>query len=250
MDFEHNQENDSRWRKLMRIGLLAYLALFFVMMLAIVLGLVLGFRYFNQRINNLAQQQTGALPTQQSLPVVDVTVKPNAPTLGPSEAPVTLIEFADFQCPFCKKFQDEVFPQLKSRYTDTGKAKFIFQDFAFLGEESLQAAAAAKCAADQQQFWPYHDLLYAKQGSENSGTFSNTALKSFAQQLGLNQAEFNQCVDSGKYTQAVQDETTAGQSFGVSATPTLFINGQKYEGVGSVLEYTTVIEQALNSQAK
>ena len=98
---------------------------------------------------------------------VQFTAPEGAPRLGDAGAKVTIVEFADFQCPFCGRFQQTVYPQIKSDYIDTGKAAFIYQDFSFLGEESTVAAEAAKCAGDQGKFWEYHDYLFTHQKGEN-----------------------------------------------------------------------------------
>jgi protein-disulfide isomerase len=102
---------------------------------------------------------------------------------------------------------------------------------AFIGEESIRAAEASECAAEQGQFWPYHDTIFLNQNGENLGAFSDRALKSFAVALGnLDTAAFNQCLDEGRYRQEVRDETAEASSRGVSSTPTLIINGTVYEG--------------------
>lgn len=174
------------------------------------------------------------------------TLGPNAPILGNSNAKVTIIEFADFQCPFCKRFFDTIFPQIKTQYIDTGKVKFSYQDFAFLGPESQSAAEAAKCSQDQNKFWEYHDSLYKNQGQENSGTFSDVNLKKFGATLGLDTIKFNQCVDSHIHKPDVDSEVQSGTSAGVQATPTMFINDQKLEGVSSFAEIQAIIEKELS----
>ncbi len=156
---------------------------------------------------------------------VDIEVK-NAPMLGDANAPITIVEYGDFQCPFCQRYNQNVQSALVSEYVNTGKAKFIWKDYAFLGQESLWAAEAARCANDQGKFWQYHDYTYTHQGQENSGAFSKLNLKKFAQALGLNMAQFNNCLDSGKYTAFIQQETQQGSTYGVSGTPATFVNGR------------------------
>ncbi|MEK7647106.1 MAG: thioredoxin domain-containing protein, partial [Patescibacteria group bacterium] len=92
--------------------------------------------------------------------------------LGNPEAPVTVVEYSDFQCPFCGRFFHTTLSEFKENYIKTGQAKFIYRDFAFLGQESIDAAAAAKCAGDQGKFWDYHDYLFSHQSGENQGNFS------------------------------------------------------------------------------
>jgi protein-disulfide isomerase len=148
-----------------------------------------------------------------------------APSMGNANAKVTIVEYADFQCPYCERYFKNNEASIVSSYVNTGKARFVWKDYAFLGQESLWAAEAARCANDQGKFWPYHDYLYNHQGAENSGAFSKANLKKFAGALGLNASQFNSCLDSDKYLSAVQAETQAGSGVGVSGTPATFVNG-------------------------
>ncbi len=132
--------------------------------------------------------------------------------------------------------------QLAPGYIETGKAKIVYNNFPIIGPESVAAAQAAECAADQNKFWAYGDYLFAHQGAENSGAFSVDNLKAFAAQLGLNTLTFNACFDSGKYAGLVQQQFQEGQQRGVQATPTFFINGQKYEGVLSYDQLAALID--------
>ena len=148
--------------------------------------------------------------------------------LGDKNAPVTIIEYGDFQCPFCSIFFKDTESVLREKYIKTGKVKFVYRDFTFLGDESFWAANAARCAGEQGQFWQYHDYLYSNQSGENQGAFSKSNLKSFAAVLGLVQEEFDFCLDSEKYTAAIQKETKEGGEAGVSGVPATFINGTLY----------------------
>lgn len=156
------------------------------------------------------------------------------PILGEEKAKIQIVVFSDYQCPFCEKFFKQVEPILRDQYIKTGQAKIAWRDFAFLGPESLWAAEASRCANDQGKFWQYHDLLFNRQNGENQGAFSKDNLKKFASELGLNRTDFDTCLDGGKYTQAVTDDTGYGQSIGVSGTPATFINGEFLEGVNEV----------------
>ena len=149
---------------------------------------------------------------------------------GDPDAPVTIIEFADFQCPYCGRFFAETKPQIDEQYMQSGKVRFAYFNFAFLGPESNWAAEAAECAADQNKFWEYHDKLYDSQSGENQGAFNKDNLKKFAEELGLDTSAFNECLDSGKYTQLIQDESSMASSIGVRSTPTFLINGQAVVG--------------------
>mgnify|MGYP001558079457 CR=1 FL=1 len=163
---------------------------------------------------------------------VDVSMG-DTPILGEDKAKVEIVVFSDYQCPFCESFFKNVEPTLREQYIKTGKAKMSWRDFAFLGPESVLAAEATRCANDQGKFWQYHDLLFNRQKGENQGTFAKDKLKGFASELGLNQSDFDSCIDTGKYTQAVKDDTDYGKSVGVSGTPSTFINGEIVVGVDS-----------------
>lgn len=117
--------------------------------------------------------------------------------------------------------------------------------FAFLGQESQWAAEASECAADQDAFWKYHDYLFENHGGENRGAFNQENLKQFAVDLGLDSDTFNECLDSGKYTQIVQSETSAGQQIGIQSTPTFLLNGQPIVGAQPFDVFEQVIEEQL-----
>lgn len=142
--------------------------------------------------------------------------------LGSDSAPVVMIEFSDFQCPFCRKFYTESFANLKKDYVDTGKVQLVFRDFPLSFHPSAQKAAeAAECAADQNKGWEMHDKMFEEQAKLGSGTvtFSVDDLKSWASQLGLDTAIFSTCLDSGKYSQEVQNDESAGIAAGIQGTP-------------------------------
>ncbi|MES2213279.1 MAG: DsbA family protein [Patescibacteria group bacterium] len=176
---------------------------------------------------------------------VALAVKPNTPFIGGADAKVTVVEYADYRCPFCERWYTSVMPELKTKYIDSGKIKFIYQDFAFLGPDSNSAAEASHCAADQNMFWQYHDYLFGHQGDESGHWASVPNLKQFASTLGLNTTQFNTCLDSGKYKQEVLDETAAGKKYGVTGTPTVFVNGVPIVGAQPLQTFVDAIDAAL-----
>jgi protein-disulfide isomerase len=188
---------------------------------------------------------TAPVPIPSGNPKVAGVTAGDLPTLGDNNAKVLVVEFADYQCPFCEKFFTDSMPQIKKDYIDTGKIKFAFRDSAFLGQESNDSANAARCANDQGKFWDFHDYLYTHQGAENSGAFSKDNLKSFGAAVGLNTSQFNQCIDSGKYATAVTNDTTAGKNLAVDGTPTVFINGTKLVGAQPYAVFKAAIDQEL-----
>ncbi len=169
--------------------------------------------------------------------------------LGDKNAPVTIVEFGDYQCPFCAKFFSEVEPQIREQYIKTNKVKMIFRDFAFLGSESQGAALASQCAADQGKFWAYHDRLYQTEiadGRENNGNLTTALFKSLAVDLGLDAGKFAGCLDSQKYKTEVEKDYSDGVAAGVQGTPATFINGKVISGAMPFPQFKNVIEQALS----
>ncbi len=164
--------------------------------------------------------------------------------LGSASAPLTITEYADFQCPFCGRFALTTKQDLIREYVNTGQVRLVFRQFPFLGEESWLAAQASECAADQGQFWEYHDLLFQKWQGENVGTYSPENLKSYAQELGLDSQEFAACLDSEQYRAAVEASRVMGITQGVRATPTFFIDGQKLEGNVPLDVFRQIIQAA------
>ena len=169
----------------------------------------------------------------------------NVPYLGNANSKVTVVEYADYQCPFCEQFYKTVWPELKAKYVDSGKIKFVYQDFPFLGADSATAANAAQCAAEQNKFWQYHDYLFDHQQTENSGWATADHLKEFAAAVGLDANQFNQCLDASKYSSVVSAEMAEARSLGVSGTPTIFINGTQIVGAQSAATFEQAIDKAL-----
>jgi protein-disulfide isomerase len=148
-------------------------------------------------------------------------------SIGAADAPAQMDVWEDFQCPGCGIFSRDVEPRLINQYVRQGKLRMTYHDFAFLGQESLDAAVAARCAGDQGQFWHYMQYVYANQRGENLGQFSRAFLDSVARELGLDMNAFSSCLAGTKAKQAVADETNQGGAIPVSSTPTLIVNGQK-----------------------
>jgi protein-disulfide isomerase len=124
-----------------------------------------------------------------------------------------------------------VLHQLAPQYIDTGKVRVVYRHLAQIGPESELAAQATECANDQGKFWPYADYLFTHQGGENAGAFSRNNLKQFAGSVGLDSQQFATCLDSGKYSDLVKQQTQDAKNRGVRATPSFFINGQFVEGL-------------------
>lgn len=165
------------------------------------------------------------------------------PAQGAEDAPVTIVEFADFKCGFCLRHFVQTLPVLEEEYIATGKVRYVYRNFPILGVQSRWAALAAECAHEQGHFWEYHDKLFtlAQQGQE----FLRSRLKSVAAELGLDSTQFESCLDSAKYLDEVQEDFTAGQSAGVTGTPAFLINGQLLIGAQPIERFRELIEQEL-----
>ena len=152
-------------------------------------------------------------------------------TMGDPNAPVQIIEYGDFQCPYCLKFWRDTEPQMIKEYVDTGKVYFEFRSVgAFIGPESAWAAEGAYCAGDQNKFWEYHDTLFSNWTGENVGDFSKDNLVKYAEAIHLDTNAFQKCLSDEKYKSKVEQDAAQARTDGVHATPTLFINGYKVEG--------------------
>jgi len=167
-------------------------------------------------------------------------------TLGSPDAPLTIVEYTDFQCFFCARMAQEILPQIEEEYLATGKTKLVCKHVAFLGEESQWAAEAAECAAEQDKFWEYYDILFANQaGKHNAGAFSKVRLKAFAQALGLDTNSFNACLDEGKYTNSVAATNLEASRRGINSTPTFFVGQTHLTGAKSYAEFEKAIDDEL-----
>ncbi len=149
-----------------------------------------------------------------------------SPILGSESASVTIIEFGDYQCHFCRKWNIETKPLIDKNYLQTGKAKMIYMDLPIIGADSLKAHESSYCANEQDLYWKYHDYLYSNQGHENDGWAREENLKILASSFeGLDLEKFNKCLDSGKYTNRVTDNKNIGIRIGVSSTPMFVVIG-------------------------
>ncbi|MFQ5849323.1 MAG: DsbA family protein [Candidatus Binatia bacterium] len=162
---------------------------------------------------------------------------------GSDKALVTLIEFSDFQCSFCRRFWRATLPLIERKYIETGKVKFVYRHFAILGKHSVAAAQAAECAGEQGKFWPYHDKLFASAGWPFA--FTQGRLKAYASELGLEAESYSQCLDSGKYLKKVDAETTIAVLLGARGTPAFFLNGQFIAGAQPFKVFEEAIEAEL-----
>ncbi len=159
-------------------------------------------------------------PTQAAATGIDIT---GEPVKGEDNAPVTIVEFSDYQCPFCGRFYTQTLSQLETEYVKTGKAKFVYKDFPLesIHPYALKASEAANCAGDQDKYWEMHNKIF-----DNQAAITASDLKKYAADLKLETEDFNECLDSGKYTDEVKADIQEGIAAGVRGTPTFYIKGK------------------------
>ena len=163
--------------------------------------------------------------TPQARPMVD------GKALGDPNAPVTVEVFEDFQCPACRAFTEQIEPQIVDTYVATGEVYYIFRHFPFIDDraprnESDQAASASMCAADENRFWDYHDMLFANWNGENQGAFNDKRLVAFAEAIGLDMAAFNACFEANIHEEEIKSDEQMGRDSGVTGTPSVMVNGR------------------------
>jgi protein-disulfide isomerase len=163
---------------------------------------------------------------------------------GTASAPVTIIEFSDFKCPFCGHFVTETLSRLRSEYVQTGQVRFVYKHYAILGPESVRGAEASECATEQNHFWEFHDAVFADQVANHSSLTDNK-LTQLAGQLNLDTAKFSECLASGRYTDKIQRESIAVQSLGVRGTPAFLINGVFISGAQPFEVFQQTIQEQL-----
>ncbi|MHB8626697.1 MAG: DsbA family protein [Aggregatilineales bacterium] len=178
-------------------------------------------------LNNPGQIQVSSEQGAAFIP--DIAVNPNAPTLGTQGSPVTMIEFADYECPFCGQGESTI----KGILNDyKGKILFVYTDLLLsqIHPDAFKSAEAARCAGEQGKYWEMHDILF-----QNQGQLDVNSLKKYAASLGLNTTQFNACLDTDKYAGAIQSDMSDAQKYQVSSTPTFFVNGNRVVGASAGL---------------
>lgn len=226
--------------------------------IAFLLGLGAGYLNWGRGTSSGANTvQPAPLPTDASgqstggdiasqiagLPRYDISIDEDDPVFGAADAPITIVEFADFQCPFCIRHAQETYPRLLEDYGD--QIRFVFKDFPLssIHPDAYSAALSAQCALEQGKFWEYHDLLFT--GSLGLG---QEAYDSYATQLGLDVPAFDQCINEERYAEQVQSDYDFGVELGVSSTPTFFINGIALVGAQPYSLFAQIIDFELGAE--
>lgn len=159
--------------------------------------------------------------------------------IGEPDAPVLVEVYEDFQCPSCASFTENLEERILQNFVYNGTARFQFHNFAFIGQESLNASNAAMCANEQDRFWDFQAILFANQVGENQGAFSSRRIEAMAESLGLDMESWRACYDEQRYETAILDDVADGRSRGVTGTPTVFVEGVQvpadYQSISSAI---------------
>jgi protein-disulfide isomerase len=191
----------------------------------------------SQQVQQLIDSAVGTavatlIPTATPIPPTPTVIprgvaEGNAPFRGAADAPVVIIEFADFQCTYCGRWYEQTLPTILETYPD--QVKFVYRHFPIFGDDSVRAAMAADCANDQGKFWEMHDRLFTRLENQEQAPLSEDTLVSYAQELGLDTSSFSQCLSSQKYLDSVISDYQTAQSYGLQGTPGFVIDGVVYK---------------------
>jgi protein-disulfide isomerase len=204
---------------------------------------------------SLSEATSGALPAGYALaptpvpPDTDFEAEEFA-VQGALDAPVTIVEFSDYQCPFCQRFFQETKPLIDQEYVDTGKVRFVYKDFPIdsIHAQARPAAEAAECAGEQGAYWAMHDRIFEGKDEWAENPDAAAIFKGYATELGLDTAQFDACFNEGVYAAEVQTDLEEGQRAGVTGTPAFFINGRKVEGAQPFSVFQQIIEDELSGE--
>ena len=206
-------------------------SIYILLPIAFLLGLGAGFLLWGGRVPS----STAGTEQVQRLAVSD----DSDPSIGPANAPVTIIEFSDYQCPYCQMWNQQVFDQLLANYPS--QVRFVYRDLPVTGHlEAVPAAEAADCAGEQGFYWQFHKALFS-----GKYTLSRAAYEQYATELGLNLQSFITCLDDHRYQQEVQADARDAQRVGISSTPTFLINGRLLVGAQPFSKFKAVIDEEL-----
>lgn len=185
--------------------------------------------------------EPAAIATTTETTMLIDTVGQGDPVLGPDDAPVTIIEFSDYQCGYCQYWHQAIFQPLMDAYP--GQIRFIYRDFPIFGDSSVEAAEAANCAGEQDAYWDFHDAMLSGENDLNRNTF-----ELYAANLGLDVDAFTSCLDDDRYIPEVEADYNYAASIGVSSTPTFIINGKALIGAQPIEAFSAAVDEALAAQ--
>jgi protein-disulfide isomerase len=217
--------------------------------LAFAVGVLLGYVVWGYPSEDGSQAQVAAPPAAPAAAQAQATEPPQfqrydiptegSPTLGPANAPITIVEFSDYQCPFCRRWHEEVYEPLLAAYP--GKIRMVYRHLPLtsIHPDAQPAAEAAMCAGDQDAYWTFHDKLFS------SDSLSTQTFLQYAQDLSLNVEQFQACITERKYQKAVEADIDFAVNLGVRSTPTFFINGLAVVGAQPLEVFQQVIDKEL-----
>ncbi|MEK6953525.1 MAG: DsbA family protein [Candidatus Micrarchaeota archaeon] len=254
---EHHKKEGNEGMYAVAIAMIVSVIILSGVMVYAVNGVNSNLAQINTNLGNLKININSNVPTGQQLqgtptpaPTQAPAQQPNAPTFklegaptkGKADAPITIVEYSDFQCPYCQKFYSQTYPSILTDWVESGKAKFVFKHFPLtqIHPNAQKASEATECAKDQNKFWEFHDKIF-----ENQGAIAITDLKKYAADLKLNTATFDKCLDGGEKAAQVNADLQEGIANGVTGTPSFFVNGQNIVGA----QPYTVFQQVLGSAA-
>lgn len=235
----------------LRISIISGLIIVFV--LGYFIGEEVGQDTARQQELEKYEQRMSELQTPKIETFFEISID-NDPILGDPDAPISIIEFSDYQCQFCARFYSDTLPLLNSQYIETGKVNLISRDFPMqkIHSNAMATALASECANEQGKFWEYHDKLFETQNTwkQNKSDVMILTLKQFAKELNLNQEQFDSCLDSGKYAEEVNQDMVDGQKYMVTGTPTFFVGNEKVGyssifGAQSFSDFRIMIDEKL-----
>jgi protein-disulfide isomerase len=213
--------------------------------------LVLGAAVIGYVVVRDRQLQTSFDPSSTALPEVaegELVPATVGVSFGAGDAPVVIEEYADYQCPYCGMVATLTMPQIMETYVETGKARFVFYDFPLHPGASQLGAEAARCAGDQDAFWPMHKVLMGRMREWGAQRNPRSEFREYANGLGLDGDALIDCLDSGKYRQVVLSSQMRARQLGLSGTPTFIINGRRVGSAMSFDQMSAIIEEELAKQ--
>ncbi|WP_322507625.1 DsbA family protein [Anaerolinea sp.] len=192
--------------------------------------------------SELAQMGSAAVDVPEKVQRYDIPVDDD-PAFGPADAPITIIEFSDYECPFCRKWHLEVWPRLQEEFGD--QIRLVYRDFPLDGlhANAIASAQAANCAGEQGKYWEYHNGLFTY-----NGRYNRTAFEEIGKQVGLEMTAFTQCLDANRYKDEIEADYAFAANLGVQSTPTFFINGLALIGAQPYEVFRQVIQMELNGE--
>ena len=186
---------------------------YYLLAIPIVIGIITGmFLAFNSEFES-----------ESSLLTTTKLIENGSPLIGDPDAPITILEWGDYQCTYCYKFHQSTLNAINENFIKTGKVKLVFKDYPLNGPDSILAAEASHCAQDQEKYWEYHDELYKNWGGERTGWITRESLNQFGNTVNLNMDHFNTCLNEHKYKDKVISMYEFGKAVGIDATPSFLV---------------------------